>query len=256
MRKSYWLDGMMGVNSEESRIFDIHSHILPVDDGALDLNEALATIQRSYDQGVRLLFASPHSFAFREEPDDVYKIFDELRTLVNRKLPDMHLMLGCEVLCDKDRMEKVLDALEQKILPRMGTTEYVLTEFYTDTDKEEVDYCTDKLMAAGFIPVIAHLERYPALFENHDHLKKMHEKMLFQINAYSIAEEKDEVIKAHARFLLQEKLVDFLGSDTHGMKHRPPMWESAIRYLEQNCGKEYAEALLYKNASEYFKAIK
>lgn len=233
-------------------IFDLHSHILPVDDGVRDLNDAMATLQKSYDQGVRYIFATPHSFAFRKGPDKVEQLFDKLCDLAAHELREMHLNLGCEVLCSEYDMEYILQALESGTLKALGKTRYVLTEFWTSTDMEEADYCVESLIHSGWHPVIAHVERYPGLFENPDYLRKLHEKVLFQINAYSIAEEKDETIRSNARRLLQEELVDFLGSDTHGMGHRPPMWNMAMEYIKQNCTEEYVGKLKIGNAMKYF----
>lgn len=69
-----------------------------------------------------------------------------------------------------------------------------------------------------------------------------------QINAYSVAEEKDPAIRQRARRLLEQKLVDFLGTDAHRTGHRPPIAEMGLRWLHENCEEDYAYAVIRGSA--------
>lgn len=71
---------------------------------------------------------------------------------------------------------------------------------------------------------------------------------LIQINAYSIAEERDVDIRSRALDLLKNKLVDFIGSDTHRLDHRPPKLKKGIEYLYGYFDSEYVDDILYNNA--------
>ena len=55
---------------QERKMTDIHMHLIPgVDDGAEDEQMALLMLLRAKDQGIRAVFATPHSSAFDEEPE-------------------------------------------------------------------------------------------------------------------------------------------------------------------------------------------
>lgn len=46
------------------------------------------------------------------------------------------------------------------------------------------------------------------------------------------------------------KKVTFLGTDAHRSTWRPPAVKDGIRYILENCEKEYAERILFQNAQE------
>lgn len=66
------------------------------------------------------------------------------------------------------------------------------------------------------------------------------QNLAVQVNAYSLAETENVGVRDFARRLLQEKLVTFIGSDTHGTGHRPVSLASGVRYIHETCDAEYA----------------
>ena len=71
---------------------------------------------------------------------------------------------------------------------------------------------------------------------------------LIQLNAYSLFDEIDESIKNWARRLVQERKVDFLGTDAHRTYHRPPSAEMGLNWLYENVERDYADAIAWQNA--------
>ena len=52
------------------KMIDLHMHLIPgVDDGAEDEQMALLMLLRAKDQGIRAVFATPHSSAFDEDAE-------------------------------------------------------------------------------------------------------------------------------------------------------------------------------------------
>ena len=97
--------------------------------------------------------------------------------------------------------------------------------------------------------VLAHIERYSVLDGEDDVIVQLKELgCLFQINAYSLVNEKYERIRNFARKLLAQKLVDFIGSDAHRVNHRPPEILTGVDYIYDNCDEEYADAVCFRNA--------
>ena len=74
---------------------------------------------------------------------------------------------------------------------------------------------------------------------------------LIQLNAYSLFDEMDDSIKNWARLLVQERKVDFLGTDAHRTYHRPPSAEYGLNWLYENVETEYAMAIAWKNAERF-----
>ena len=74
---------------------------------------------------------------------------------------------------------------------------------------------------------------------------------LIQINAYSLFDERDDSIKNWARRLVQERKVDFLGTDAHRTYHRPPSAAMGLNWLYENVEQGYADAIARKNAEQF-----
>ena len=175
--------------------------------------------------------------------------FRRLKAQAKQLFQDMALYSGCEVYCEVQRMDAVIAALETGKYPSMNGTKYVLTEFSLRVKPEEAKSCVQALLDNGWKPIIAHMERYKYLQgfpEFVDQFRKM--GCLIQINAYSVVEETNAAIRQWARQLLEQRQVDFLGTDAHRTYHRPPSAKTGLRWLYENCEKDYADAVTYGNA--------
>lgn len=67
-------------------------------------------------------------------------------------------------------------------------------------------------------------------------------------NADSLFDEMDDSIRNWARQLVQERKVDFFGTDAHRTYHRPPSAEMGLNWLYENVEQEYADAIARGNA--------
>ena len=74
---------------------------------------------------------------------------------------------------------------------------------------------------------------------------------LIQINVYSLFDEDDSSIKNWARRLVQDRKVEFLGTDAHRTYHRPPSAEWGLNYMYENVEQEYVEAIAWGNAQKF-----
>ncbi len=231
-------------------MIDIHSHIIPkVDDGSESMEMTLDMMLRAYDQGVRVFFATPHSRAFSGDPFRTMDAFWELKTTAKRYFPDAELYFGSEIKCDIDRMDKVKKALRRGTLPTMNNTPYILTEFSQWVLPENTVPCLEKLVRAGWKPIIAHMERYAHLRNLPELVEQFRDLgCLIQINAYSLEEETDESIKIWAQQLVLSGNAHFLGTDMHRTYHRPPSVETGLKWLYDNCTQDNADAIAFGNA--------
>lgn len=231
------------------RIMDTHMHIVPhVDDGARDLNMSLEMLRMAYDQGVRSIFCTSHSgYSFRDQQNYLQN-FELLKTHAQPLFPDLLLFPGCELLCESDEKDHILERLHTKIYSSMNNTRFVLTEYYTDTDENEVFDVTDALLSAGWNPIIAHAERYPNLFHGRTISKLIDMGCRLQINLFSLNNEMSSQSQNNARYLLENHLVHFVGSDAHRTTHRPPAVSNGVEYILSNCSREYTAQILYENA--------
>ena len=126
-------------------------------------------------------------------------------------------------------------------------TRYMLLEFFPDEYEEDACYCIDRILQAGYHPVLAHAERCD--FVNEQSVKRLRAAgVTVQINVYSVFEEHSDTIRSRANMLLRNRLVDFTGSDAHRMDHRPPACLKGIDYLYRTCDRDYVDLILTGNA--------
>lgn len=234
----------------EKKMIDIHMHLIPgVDDGAENEQMALVMLLRAKDQGIRGVFATPHSSAFDADPEGTRDAYRQLCTRASRIFPEMELYPGCEIYCETGRMRWVLAGLESGKYPTMNGTKFVLMEFSQWVMPENTLPCVEALVNSGYTPIIAHMERYQHLRDNMALVDGFRERgTKIQINAYSLVEEMNDSTRKWAQRLVLEQKVDFLGTDAHRTYHRPPSAEMGLKWLYENTDSEYADAISRGNA--------
>ena len=119
-------------------MIDIHMHLIPgMDDGAEDMEMALVMMIRAQQQGISQIIATPHSETFHFSKEDGRVIFKRLAAAVAKVCPDMRLYLGCEVYCEADIMEQVLELLDSKFYPTMNGDFYFICSVAHPTQFEQ-----------------------------------------------------------------------------------------------------------------------
>lgn len=233
------------------RIFDIHCHVLPlIDDGSSSFDMAINTLRTAYNNGTRNIICSSHSWGNTKK---YYENFKKLKKEIKKENININLYTGCEIECDSFHIDDVINKLDAGEIFTINNTNYVLVEFHPYEYKEDIIFCAAKLIASGYKPIIAHMERYFNLMEDDKIIEFMSNNgVLFQINTYSLQAEENIEIKNFARKLLEKELVSFVGSDAHKTNHRSYMIVSGIDYIINNCNSEYAKEICYKNAERMF----
>lgn len=236
------------------KVIDIHSHIVPnFDDGSTSLHESWQMLRLYEQQNVTDIFCTSHSGwgieDYTEYKQDYITQFEALRDMCKRGNININVHPGCEILTLPEDIDNMLNAVENGSLVKLGNSNCLLVELFPYVEFDEAELIIKKVLAKGYQPIIAHMERNINLTESMvDKLVKM--GALIQINAFSFVDEKDERIKSKARNLLQDKNVHFIGSDAHRITHRPPNLTSGVEYVLANCDKDYASAILCENAKK------
>ena len=235
-------------------VTDIHAHMIPdIDDGSLDMNMTMEMIRCAYRQGVRGILCTPHGESVKGT-DDLKEKWEEMSRRCGNIYPDLKLGLGCELYLYPGAAKDGIEGLRfGEYLPLNGT-KYVLVEFsQSGLPFERIQEFVMELKEAGWIPVLAHAERYYKSYRGIEDVRWLKEQgCKIQINAYSL-EGGNQNVKEQARQMVQEKLVDFLGTDAHRMPHRPPKVASGIKTLMEIADQEYVKQIAYQNAKDLLK---
>lgn len=241
-----------GDRGSARRVVDLHSHALfGLDDGPRAIDESLEILRLLRNQGVSDVFCTAHSWGAATKYSEH---FAQLQAQIASKGIDVAIHPGMEIFCDPELVSPIIRALDLGGYQTLAGTNRILLEFPRDIHPKAVCVCVKRFLEfSEYRPVIAHVERYdllsrsPAVFTvlNRDEIE-------LQINAYSLAQEPKEEVRAFARRLLSEKLVSFLGTDSHRLDHRPPEVSEGVRYLYESCDPVYADAVAFGNADRVF----
>lgn len=234
-------------------LYDIHCHLLPgVDDGAESIEETMKMLEMEYEQGVRTIFATPHFRRQMFEPpmEKVLEAYALVKERANHIGNGMEIYLGCEFHVNMD----MVNALRYGARPTLAGSPYVLTEF---SGAAECDYVRERilnLLSNGFIPIIAHIERYPNVMKNIDFIGQLSDMgARISVNAESILGHEGFSIKRFCKKIIKLDLLDFIGTDAHGANHRVPQLGACADYLIKKYGSDYVKRILKENPEEILK---
>lgn len=221
---------------EKMGITDIHTHILyGVDDGAEYLGDSMKLIAEEWDQGVQRIILTPHYGPKFGHPDRniLEQRFHEIEEETKKYYPDMKLYLGSELYYQKDTIQDLKDG---KALTMAGTR-YILVEFGIRDSYSRIFQAVQNMVYAGFLPIIAHVERYEAVFGHIDKAKDLVKAGAYlQVNTESFLGGFLDKRTAFCKKLLKEQLICFVGSDCHDMTNRRPDMKKGLEVVYKKFG--------------------
>ena len=227
-------------------LVDMHCHIVPlVDDGAQSVKEAFAMLRMEYEQGVRKIIVTPHfrREMFETSPETVKKHFLVLRRLAEKIGPDLKVFLGCEFHANVE----MLNYLRSDRVYSMAGSRFVLTEFSASTEEKYIRARLYELLSSGYKPIVAHIERYRCMHDIDLVEDLLNMGAYMQINADSVIGKNGHAAKKYCGRLLEDGLVQYIGSDCHGIKHRVVRIEDAYIYVSKKLGQQAADEIFIDN---------
>lgn len=229
-------------------LYDIHCHILPgVDDGAKNMDIALALIEKEIEAGIETIILTPHFRKEMFEPDmeDIWNAYDEL--LYETRYKNIRLYLGCEFHANMEMVE----TLDNDLRPTLADSRYVLTEFAHNSTRAFMKERADALLMSGYRPIIAHIERYRATRKDFDLIEDLIEMGCeVQVNADAIIGRDGLGAQRFCKKLMQEDMLHYVGSDTHNLRGRAPHLGECCEYLKKHMGRLYTSRIMRDNPSK------
>ena len=230
-------------------LYDIHCHLVPgVDDGSQNMEESLAALKLEYEEGIRTIIITPH-FSADNEPDYHLKVkaaFDALKENLAKEPygSEMELYLGNELMYS----DGILECLEQGRAFTMAGSHYVLVEFMPDVYYKVLYEGLRTLASNGYIPILAHMERYHCLRKNTDRLDELDELgVLLQVNGKTLEGGIFDFECNAIKKLFKTGRIRFISTDSHGTHYRKPDLKKAAEWVKAHCSEEDAEGILVEN---------
>ena len=211
---------------------DMHSHIIPgIDDGAQTLNDSIALAKKFKALGFKKLIATPHIMAdyFRNTPETINRGLDRLRNGLAEIYLDLEIDAAAEYYLDETLEKKI----KQKEVMTFGSN-YLLFELSYINAPQNLFNIIKLMQDGGYKPVLAHPERYPYYYGSFDSYQQIKETgCMFQMNSIALTGYYGSGAKKVAEEMVENHMVDFIGSDMHHLKHAAALEDSLTTPLMQ-----------------------
>ncbi|NME67897.1 tyrosine-protein phosphatase [Flammeovirga aprica] len=198
---------------------DMHAHFLPgIDDGASNMEESMQIIKGLHQLGYKHLVATPHIMSdfYKNTPEGINEKLTLVREEVAKEGIDITIDAAAEYYLDDGFL---LNLRNKKPFLTFGKN-YLLIETSFINPCLFIDEAIFMAISQGYQPIIAHPERYNYVFDDYEEIKRWKSiGALLQVNALSLLGYYSKRSKAIAERLIDDNLVDFIGSDSHKPKH-------------------------------------
>jgi protein-tyrosine phosphatase len=236
------------MSGADGGIVDLHCHVLPgIDDGAPDLEAAVAIARIAAGEGITTIVATPHTL------DGVHDV-PRGRALAARDalaeaLAEARVEVAVRVAAEVRFHESIVEALAADAsLSLDGRRRYLLLELPHESAPPALPGLLFRLRAGGTTPVIAHPERNLAVRADPGIVAGwVAGGALLQLTAGSLAGTFGEPIRACALRLLRDGKAHLAATDSHSVGRRPPRIREAYVAAASVVGEEGASLLFLDN---------
>lgn len=236
---------------------EMHTHILPgVDDGAEVPGMALKMVWQAYRQGVDQIILTPHYHperGFTFENHLLQRKLLNLKEAVHKKISgDIQLYMGQEINWNN----RVIEKLNKKELFTMANTGYVLIEFNPEAEPGGIQTAIDQLTMAGYLPIIAHIERYRKIVGKYGLVEKLiKDGAYIQVNCQSFFGSPVDKRVRFCRKLYDQRRVHFVSSDCHDTRRRPPMLRETAAFLDKRKEQKWYQKVFFEHPKLLIRGI-
>ena len=191
-------------------MIDLHNHLLPrVDDGSRSVEQSVEVLRSFAEKGVTAVCLTPH-FTASKLAAGVPESHETSFAALKAAAPDtVALYRGGELMLDKPLTEP--EALLRRI--SLNGTRYLLVEFPRLVATQAVFQALGHVVARGFVPVLAHPERYACCTPDAVRWWKG-TGALMQVDATTLLAARGRGDRARA--LVAAGLADIAAADNHG----------------------------------------
>ncbi len=198
-------------------MIDMHCHIIPyTDDGAVDTDATIRMGKKAQEVGYTGIFATSHYIIHDNElvNKDYVENIEKVNELFKKENINIKIYNGNEIFFTNG----IVDLIKTGKVCTLGNSRYVLVELplFSNIVPMNVYDEFNLLQDNGYIPILAHPERYDFVTKNINSLLTLVEAgVLLQSNIGSISGKYGKDAKNNIKKMLKAKMVHFLGTDSH-----------------------------------------
>lgn len=207
---------------------DMHSHLLPgIDDGSPDAATSVAYIKAMMKLGYEKFITTPHIYPdlYPNTRETILAAHGVLQQKLKEEQVDVEIIPAAEYFID----DLFADRLKNKEPLLTIHKNWVLVEISFMTPPPDLNNILFDLIVHGYQPVLAHPERYSFYHNQKEIFHRFKDQgCLLQINLLSLSGYYGRGVQEAAQYMLQEKIVDLMGTDLHHQRHLDAMHHPAL----------------------------
>jgi len=225
-------------------LIDLHCHILPgVDDGAKDLQTALAMARIAVEDGIEIVACTPHITpgVYDNRGPEITRAIASLQESLDAANIPLQLTCGADAHLAPDLGE----GLRERRVPSLGGSRYFLLEPPHHVAPPRLDLAVQDLLNEGHVPVITHPERLSWIEDHYDLMNAMADAgAWFQITAGSLTGRFGPRPRYWAERMVDEGLTHILATDAHNVRNRAPRLAEGRDAVAARLGPEEARRMV------------
>ncbi|MBE6233139.1 MAG: capsular biosynthesis protein [Bacteroidales bacterium] len=199
---------------------DFHSHILPgLDDGATDIEDAVAMVSAMKDWGFERITCTPHiTNKFRNTPETIKRAFEELQEALYVRNIEVDMRMSAEYRLVPETWPEVLE--KNWLMPIEDRFILMELPIFNPEDIKDIKPLEEfrKVISMGLTPLLPHPERYFYLSEK-ELTEFLEAGVRIQSNYGSLAGLYGEKAERNVRHLVEQGLVSYYGTDMHNLHY-------------------------------------
>ncbi len=233
-----WISGKKNITATSllEEMTDIHTHILPgVDDGVRTQDESISSLQTLQRLGVRRVYLTPHVMADMAS-NNKNALVTHYENLCKVMPSDIEIRLAAEYMLDEG-----FETQRENGLLTMKDNHVLVETSYMSPPPQLLSMLYETMLD-GYIPIIAHPERY--LYMSEDNYYELKEKgCKFQLNLFSLSGYYGVPVQKNCHYLFKQDLYDFVGSDFHS----PEKYQRGLQNLNLTSSHQKKLIVLLEN---------
>lgn len=193
---------------------DMHSHLIPgIDDGSKTIEESIKLLKELELLGYKKIITTPHV------QDEFYKNTTEIisngLSLLKENAINNNINIEIEAAAEYMLGPGFEKLIESGNLLSFGK-DYILVEMSYFTEYKNMKKIFFELQTAGYNIILAHPERYTYYHNDFELYTKLKDsEIYFQLNIISLTGTYSSAVKKIAEKLVDNNLIEFLGTDLH-----------------------------------------
>ena len=193
-----------------------------IDDGAVDLDMALAMAHVAATDGIRTVACTPHIYPgmYENTASSIRAAIAAFQGELDQRQIPLHLVEGADVHLEPD----LVASIQAGRIPTLAGSRYLLLEPPHHVAPPRFEESVFELAVAGYVPVITHPERLTWLGDHYETFRHLvSHGAWIQLTAGSVTGRFGRSPRYWSERMLDEGMVHILATDSHHPERRPPL---------------------------------